>query len=178
MWSDEELLHRYSLMKWSLCMTFPRINGLRCMELGARGTPLQKELNALVLSGTKVATAGLLVDYSVEGEELETVGEEQFLIDGSLEPIARLRYMRIDVVPFRDVTWEFAQAEGEGFVDLDDWRAAHRRYWARESGVDVSDGELVVCLWFEVIADVEAHIEGLFKIRVDPEQRGDTDTFT
>ena len=133
-------------------MTFPRINGMRCMELGARGTPLQDELNALVLSGVKVATAGLLVDYAVEGEELETVGEEQFLIDGSLEPIARIRLLRVDVVPFCDVTWAFAQAEGEGFVDLDDWRAAHRRYWARESGVDVSDDELVVCLWFEVVA--------------------------
>jgi hypothetical protein len=81
-------------------------------------------------------------------------------------------------VPFCEVTWAFAQAEGEGFVDLDDWRAAHRRYWARESGVDVSDDELVVCLWFEVIADAEAHREGLFKIRVDPEQLGDMDTFT
>ena len=137
-------------------MTFPRINGMRCMELGARGTPLQDELNALVLSGVKVATAGLLVDYAVEGEELETVGEEQFLIDGSLEPIARIRYTRLDVVPFCEVTWAFAQAEGEGFVDLDDWRAAHRRYWARESGVDVSDDELVVCLWFEIIAPAPA----------------------
>jgi uncharacterized protein YhfF len=133
-------------------MTFPRIDGLRGLELGARGTTLQEELNALVLAGTKIATAGLVTDYSVEGEELEVVGEEQYLIDGSLEPIARIRYTRIDIVPFRDVTWAFAQAEGEGFVDLEHWRASHRRYWARESGVDVSDEVLVACLWLEVVA--------------------------
>lgn len=136
-------------------MTFPRINGLRCMELGARGTALQVRLNALVLGGSKAATAGLLSDYAVEDEELETVDEEQYLIDAALEPVARIRFTRVDVVPFRAVTWEFAQAEGEGFVDLDDWRAAHRRYWARESGVNVGDDELVVCLWFEVVADDE-----------------------
>ena len=136
-------------------MTFPRINGLRCMELGARGTALQEELNMLVLAGSKVATAGLLSDYVVEGEESETVGEEQYLIDAALEPIAHIRFTRVDVVPFCEVTWAFAQAEGEGFVDLVDWRAAHRRYWARESGVNVGDDELVVCLWFEIIADDE-----------------------
>jgi alkylation response protein AidB-like acyl-CoA dehydrogenase len=55
-------------------MTFPRIDGLRCMELGARGTALQVRLNALVLGGSKAATAGLLSEYAVEDEELETVG--------------------------------------------------------------------------------------------------------
>lgn len=133
-------------------MTFPRVDGLRALELGSSGSDLQRELNALVLAGEKRATAGLLSEYTDEGEDLETVGEEQYLVDAEGEAIALIRYTRIDVVPFVDVTWEFAQAEGEGFTDIDDWRSAHRRYWKRESGIDVTDEEPVVCLWFEVLA--------------------------
>lgn len=133
-------------------MAFPRVDGLRALELGSSGSDLQRELNALVLDGEKRATAGLLSEYTDEGEELEAVGEEQYLVDAEGRAIARIRCTRIDVVPFAEVTWEFAQAEGEGFTDIDDWRSAHRRYWQRESGIDVTDEEPVVCLWFEVLA--------------------------
>lgn len=135
-------------------MAFPRVDGLRALELGTSGSELQRELNALVLAGEKRATAGLLSEYADEGEELETVGEEQYLVDAEGRAIARIRYTRVDVVPFAEVTWEFAQAEGEGFTDIDDWRSAHRRYWQRESGIDVTDEEPVVCLWFEVLVTV------------------------
>lgn len=131
---------------------FPRLDGVRCLELGSRGSDLQRELNALVLAGHKRATAGLLSEYADEGEELERVGEEQFLVDAQGRALARVRYTRVETVPFVEVTWEFAQAEGEGFADIDDWRRAHRRYWARESGLDVADDEPIVCLWFEVLS--------------------------
>lgn len=42
--------------------------------------------------------------------------------------------------------------EGEGFADIDDWRRAHRRYWASEAALDVADDEPVVCLRFEVLS--------------------------
>ena len=44
----------------------------------------------------------------------------------------------VDQVRFIDVTWEFAQAEGEGFTSIDDWRAGHREYWTGE-GIAVDD---------------------------------------
>ncbi|MFJ1705946.1 hypothetical protein [Kitasatospora sp. NPDC088346] len=44
------------------------------MELGTPGG-MRAELNALVLSGEKTATTGLLADYAEEGEELEHLGE-------------------------------------------------------------------------------------------------------
>ena len=133
-------------------MAFPRIDGLRALELGGRGTALQRELNALVLAGAKTATAGhVAADYATQDEAVETVGEEQYLLDADGSPIARVRFVRVDVVPFDDVTWEFAQAEGEDFVDIDDWRTAHRRYWQRECGVEVTGLDLIACLWFEVV---------------------------
>jgi uncharacterized protein YhfF len=132
-------------------MSFPRVDGLRALELGSPGSDLQRTLNALVLAGDKRATAGLLSEYADEGEELEHVGEEQVLVDADGRAIALVRYTRVEVVPFAAVTWEFARAEGEGFNDIDDWQRAHRRYWQRESGIDVTDDEPVVCLWFDVL---------------------------
>lgn len=132
-------------------MAFPTVDGLRSLELGARGSDLQKRLNALVLAGHKTATAGLQAEYAAEGEALEVVGEEQYLLDGSGQPIARVRYTRVETLPFNDVTWEFAQAEGEGFTDIEDWRVRHRRFWSEVDGIEVGDGEPVVCLWFEVV---------------------------
>lgn len=132
-------------------MAFPRVDGLRTLELGAQGSDLQRRLNALVLAGAKTATAGLLAEYGREGEHLESVGEEQILIDGDGAPIARIRYTRVETMPFAEVTWEFAQAEGEGFTDIDDWRAQHRNFWSQVDGEDVGDDEIVACLWFEVL---------------------------
>jgi hypothetical protein len=52
---------------------WPRIDGLRVLELGTPGD-MRRWLNDLVLSGTKKATAGRLADYEAEGEELEQPG--------------------------------------------------------------------------------------------------------
>jgi len=60
---------------------------------------------------------------------------------------------RVDRVRFIDVTWEFAQAEGEGFTSVDDWRAGHREYWTSQ-GIEIDDDTPVVCVWFEVVDEV------------------------
>jgi uncharacterized protein YhfF len=138
-------------------VAFPVHDGLRCLELGSPG-PSRQQLVGLVLEGSKRATAGLRTEYDDEGEPLEHVGEEQWLLGDDDSPVARVRYTRIEIVPFADVTWEFAQAEGEGFVDLEDWRDQHRGFWSRWYGVPVDDpafpardDALVVCLWFDVV---------------------------
>ncbi|MFE5098039.1 ASCH domain-containing protein [Streptomyces sp. NPDC056638] len=51
--------------------------------------------------------------------------------------------------PFTEVTWEHAEAEGEGDASLEDWRDVHRRFWDR-SGTPVEDHTVVVCLAFRV----------------------------
>jgi uncharacterized protein YhfF len=129
-------------------MAFPRIDGLRGMELGMAGTPLRTELVDLVLSGAKTATAGLASLYEVEGEELEHVGERLALVGPDGTNAGVIVITRVDVVPFDDVTWEFAEAEGEGFSDLEHWRAAHRRYFKSANGLDVTGTEPMACLWF------------------------------
>lgn len=97
---------------------WPRIDGLRTLDLGNPGE-LRDRLNALVLSGAKRATTGLLEsDYRAEGEDPESVGERLVLIGSEGEPIAQVAVESVEIVPFRSVTWHFARAEGEGCTSL------------------------------------------------------------
>lgn len=129
---------------------WPRVDGLRAMELGTPGE-LRQWLNDLVLSGRKHATAGLLEhDYEAESEELEHVGERLALLDDHGMKLAELEVTAAEVVPLREVAWPFAEAEGESFRSVAHWREAHTRYWA-EQGNPVDDDTPVVCLWFRLV---------------------------
>lgn len=130
-------------------MTWPRVAGLRALELGTPGA-MRDELNGLVLAGRKQATAGLLAEYDEEGEQLEHVGERLALLDNDGSRLATVEVTGVDVVPFGLVPWEFAAAEGEGDADLEEWRAGHRRYWAN-AGSPVDDHTPVVCLRFVLV---------------------------
>jgi uncharacterized protein YhfF len=129
---------------------FPRSGSLRVMEFGSPGA-MRAELVGLVLDGAKTATAGRLGEYSDEGEEVERVGEIEVVVDDAGSEAGRIEITRVDIVPFADVTWEFAAAEGEGFADLADWRSQHRAFWLRSSGAEVPDDEPIVCLRFVVL---------------------------
>lgn len=130
-------------------MTWPRVGGLRSIEFGLPG-PMREELTALVLSGHKRATAGLVSEYEQEHEDLEHVGERLAVLDGDGRHVGTIEVTQVDVVPFVEVPWSFAQAEGEGDADLEEWREGHRRYWA-ESGTAVEDETPVVCLHFRLV---------------------------
>jgi len=134
---------------------WPRVGEMRGFELGAPGE-MQDRLNGLVLAGEKVATAGLWEeDYVGEGEELDEVGERQALLDGEGKVLAILEITRAERTTFAEVTWEFADAEGEGFTDIQDWRDGHRDFWS-SVGVEVTDDTPIACVWFEVVEEVAA----------------------
>ncbi|MFM7719330.1 MAG: ASCH domain-containing protein, partial [Actinomycetota bacterium] len=94
---------------------FPKVDGLRSAEIGTPGE-MRARLNALILAGTKRATAGLLAEYVREGEPVEHVGELLALVDDELRRIATLRVTRVELSRFADVPDAFAIAEGEGPV--------------------------------------------------------------
>ncbi|WP_282791506.1 ASCH domain-containing protein [Streptomyces sp. CC224B] len=128
---------------------WPRVDGMRSLELGAPGE-LREELNALVLSGAKTTTTGLLEDYVQESEGLEFVGERLAVLDDDGRSIATVEITAVEVTDFAEVTWEHADGEGEGFTTLADWRAAHHRYWD-DLGAAVRDDTRVVCLTFRLV---------------------------
>lgn len=128
--------------------------------------PLRDELTALVLAGTKTATAGLLADYIVEGERIPRSGDDEVVLDSSLRPVAIIRTTRCEVTTIGRVTDAFAIAEGEGFADATEWREAHERFWGsymddlrRDLGdpsFTLSDSTPVVCQWFRLVERLDA----------------------
>lgn len=114
---------------------------------------LADELLALVLDGTKSATADLLWSYQAVDEPVPAVGGLSIVLDGSGAPRALLRTTKVDVVPYSAVTAEHARLEGEGDRTLASWRAEHERYFRRTlpSGRTFSDDVPVVCERFTVL---------------------------
>ncbi|MEV4809567.1 ASCH domain-containing protein [Micromonospora avicenniae] len=128
---------------------WPRIGELRTLALGTPGE-LRSTLNGLVLAGVKTATAGLLTEYAEEGEELERAGERLALVDDDDHLVGLVEVTGVEVVPFADVSWDFARSEGEGDPSIEDWRSGHAAYWAR-LGTPVTDDTDVVCLRFRLL---------------------------
>jgi uncharacterized protein YhfF len=127
--------------------------------------PLRDRLTALVLDGTKTATAGLVADYIVEGAVIPRPGDREVVLDSDRRPVAILETTRCEISTIGLVGDAFARAEGEGFADAAEWRAAHERFWngyiddlRRELGdpdFQLTDSTPVVCQWIRVVERLE-----------------------
>jgi uncharacterized protein YhfF len=105
------------------------------------------ELLALVLAGTKTATASALRDYEAEEEPLPETGALSILLDGAGHPQALIEVTDVSVVPFDDVDDQHARHEGEGDLSLGHWRDAHRRFFTATGPDDAAfDGAMDVVL--------------------------------
>ncbi len=129
-------------------MSFPTVDGLRTLELGTPG-PMRDELNALVLAGRKTATAGLLAEYEAEDEALEHPGERLVLVDNTGSRLGVVAVERVERRAMGEVSWEFADAEGEGFTSVEHWAQAHRRFWAAQ-GYPTTEASEVMLVWFHL----------------------------
>jgi len=111
------------------------------------------DLLALVLDGTKTATAGALWDYESEGEQLPRVGDLSIILDGQGLPRALIRATSVEVMPFDEVTPEHAAAEGEGDLSLAHWREVHRQFFTEVATHDrgFSEQMPVVLEHFELV---------------------------
>lgn len=128
---------------------WPRVDGLRTLELGTVGEQRDR-LNGYVLHGAKRATTGPVAEYDEEREELEQAGEVLVLLDNDGREVGRVRVTDVVVRRFDDVPWEFADSEGEGFTSIEDWRRGHRDHWM-QAGRDVSADTPVVCISFDLV---------------------------
>lgn len=112
------------------------------------------ELAALVLAGKKRATASLPVEYTSLGEELPRAGDLSIVLDGSGSPVAIIERTSVNVVPFQEVTAEFAAVEGEGDGSLAYWREAHAGYFGQvceRLGGALEATTPVLCQCFRVV---------------------------
>ena len=113
---------------------------------------MSDRLAKLVLDGEKSATSAWLASYEAEGIDIPEVGDLSIMCDGADRPLALLRTADVRKIPFADVGPEIAQAEGEG--TLDEWKAEHRDFFARECaalGIEFDPEGKVVVEFFEVV---------------------------
>lgn len=109
---------------------------------------MASELAALVLEGRKRATAAALWAYEAEGRRLPRPGDLSIVTDWAGQPLCIIETQSVEVVPFGDVTAEFAAAEGEGDGSLAFWRQAHEDFFSRECaavGMQFNESMQVVC---------------------------------
>ncbi|PAB57424.1 RNA-binding protein [Anaeromicrobium sediminis] len=112
------------------------------------------DLAKLVKDKVKRATAGLYYWYEVENEPLPKEGDLSIITnwDGIAQCIIQAK--KVMLVPFNQVTEEFAKTEGEGDKSLKYWRDVHIDFFTRElkdQGKVFSEDMLVVCEEFEVV---------------------------
>lgn len=118
---------------------------------------LSRELIELIRSGPKRAGASLFWAYEAETEELPQVGDIEIVVDHEHEPVLVTRVTRVEIVPFNQVTAEYAAIEAEGDGSLEYWREGHWGYFSRECariGREPQDDMPVVCSVFELVAAV------------------------
>lgn len=114
---------------------------------------LANELAELVLRGTKRATAGSVWSYEDEGKRIPISGDLSIVTNWAGSPLCIIETESVEVVPFSEVSSEFAATEGEGDGSLSFWREAHRQYFTREcarAGRQFSENMLVACERFKV----------------------------
>jgi uncharacterized protein YhfF len=131
-----------------LTMAFPVVDSLRSIEFGTPGESRARLVN-FIINGNKRATAGLLHDYTKEGELVEHVGECLAMVDNDGKHVATLRVTRVEITRFADVPDEFALAEAEGDLNASDFRASHLEYWTR-AGEVITDDTQVVQVYFDL----------------------------
>jgi uncharacterized protein YhfF len=118
---------------------------------------LSAELLALIRSGRKRAGTSLLRAMEAEGQPLPRPGDIEVVLNFSGEPVLVTRIVRAEVVPFSDVSAEYAAIEGEGDGSLDYWRKAHWAFFTRECArlhLELSEDMPVVCSVIEVVGEV------------------------
>ena len=116
---------------------------------------LADSLAKLVLSGAKRATAGAVWSYEARGQRLPRPSDLSVVTDWARTPLCIIETLAVEIVPFSQVTAEFAAAEGEGDGSLAYWRAAHRAYFGRECarlGRDFTEDMPVACERFRVMS--------------------------
>lgn len=112
------------------------------------------ELTALVLSGRKRATASLLWARESDGKRLPEPGDLSIATDFHGEPVCIIETRRVDIIPFSEVSAEFAAAEGEGDGSLAYWRRVHEAYFGREcKRIEraLEPDMPIICEYFEVV---------------------------
>ncbi len=127
-------------------------------EFGFPG-PLRDRLVTAILDGEKVSTTGLLEEYRREGTPVGKPGDRELVVDSEGQGVGVIETTEVEVKRMGDVDLAFALDEGEGFETLEEWRAAHVRFFTcpemvaglGDPQVEIDEDTLVVCSRFRLV---------------------------
>ena len=112
------------------------------------------ELAALVKAGRKRATAGAVWTYEHEQESLPKIGDYTVITNWQGAAQCIICVTSVNIIPFNEVTAEFARTEDEGDGSLAYWRKVHWDFFSRELasiGKQPDETMPVVCEEFKVV---------------------------
>lgn len=115
---------------------------------------LADELAALVLSGRKRATAGSLWTVEARGMRPPRAGDLSIVTNSAGKPLCVIQTAGVEIVPFDEVSAEFAASEGERDGSLASWREDHTSFFTRDCariGRAFNTSMPVVCERFAVV---------------------------
>jgi len=112
------------------------------------------ELAKLVLAGQKRGTTSCLEVMIQEGEPVPKPGDYSVVTDWKGVAVCVIKDEKVSVVPFDQVTEEFAAIEGEGDGSLEYWKKVHHAALSREmssTGLVFHEETPVICEEFSVV---------------------------
>ncbi|KIN64673.1 ASCH domain-containing protein [Sulfitobacter noctilucicola] len=109
---------------------------------------LNAEILALVLAGKKTITCDAVAGFEARGEAKPEPGRTDVALDWGGRPVAAVRTVAVDIVPFNKMSEQLIAPQGE-FRDLQDWRNGYEAYLTR-AGIFAQDVAMLVET-FEVV---------------------------
>lgn len=94
--------------------------------------PPGKRLDVLldgISRGVKTATSALELSFAMRDEHLPHVGDRYTLLDSGDSPVGDIEVTEVRVLRLADVGIDVATAEGDWFSSVEQWRAAHERFF-------------------------------------------------
>lgn len=121
--------------------------------------PLRDQLVAAVLSGKKIATSALAIEWELEGAPLPGFGQRFTVVDSDEQPVGVIETTSVEVIRLGDADLRLAHDEGEDFEDVAQWRTAHERFWNDEVTPTLPDGAVpgltddteILVTWFRLV---------------------------
>ena len=116
------------------------------------------ELAKLTLLGIKRATASLYKSFEAENEPIPKIGDLIVITNWDSEAVCIIEVKKVEILPFKDITKEHAQIEGEGDKSLEYWRRGHINFFKEETkelGIEFNEELEVIFETFQVVYPVD-----------------------
>ncbi len=111
-------------------------------------------LAALVMSGEKTGTSSTKDNFESVGETIPSIGDLHIITNWDDVAQFIIKTTVVNIVPYKDVSEDFAKKEGEGDLTLKHWQNVHETVFRAEqqnSGKKFDENTEIVCEEFKLI---------------------------